>query len=50
MARLAVAEPWPSQRYDRAVSLWDEYVDADPSRFLQSCRRGSPARADETNR
>ena len=38
--RLAAAEPWPSARYDRAVSLWDEYVDADPSRFIQSHLQG----------
>ncbi|MBK8253204.1 MAG: hypothetical protein IPK82_11130 [Polyangiaceae bacterium] len=40
LERLAAAEPWPSARYDRAVSLWDEYVDPDPSRFIQSCVQG----------
>jgi len=27
-------------RYDSAVRLWDEYVDTDPSSFIESCRPG----------
>lgn len=42
LSRLAAAEPWPSPRYDRAVTLWDEYVDADPTSFVESCLQGVP--------
>jgi hypothetical protein len=38
--RLAQAHAWPRARYDRAVSLWDRYVDANPLRFAQTCARG----------
>jgi hypothetical protein len=37
LERLKTARPWPRARYDRAVRLWDQYVDADPSRFVRSC-------------
>jgi hypothetical protein len=40
LARLAEARPWPRARYDRAVSLWDRFVDEDLSRFARSCVRG----------
>lgn len=40
LERLRAARPWPSARYDRAVRLWDQYVDSDPSRFVRSCTRG----------
>jgi hypothetical protein len=41
--RLEKARPWPRARYDRAVSLWDRYVDANPLPFVQSCARGVKA-------
>ncbi|MEZ4308528.1 MAG: DUF1835 domain-containing protein [Polyangiaceae bacterium] len=40
LERLRSARPWPSARYERAVRLWDQFVDSDPSRFVRSCRRG----------
>jgi hypothetical protein len=40
LERLRAARPWPRARYDRAVRLWDQYVDSDPSRFVRSCTRG----------
>jgi hypothetical protein len=40
LERLRAARPWPRVRYDRAVRLWDQYVDANPSRFVRSCARG----------
>lgn len=40
--RFATAKPWPISHHDRAVSLWDQFVDSDPSRFVQSCLQGVP--------
>jgi hypothetical protein len=40
LARLAEARPWPPARYRRAMELWDQYVDADLSRFVRICARG----------
>ncbi|WP_437954964.1 hypothetical protein WME76_25820 [Sorangium sp. So ce119] len=40
LERIQEARPWPSERYDRAVSLWDMYVDEDPAPFVESCVRG----------
>jgi hypothetical protein len=40
LERLKAARPWPRARYDRAVRLWDQFVDANPSRFVRSCTRG----------
>ncbi len=40
LERLAGASPWPQARYDRAVSLWDSYVDANPLTFVESCIQG----------
>ncbi|WP_437655340.1 hypothetical protein [Sorangium sp. So ce1182] len=34
------AQPWPRERYDRAIRLWDSYVDENPSPFVESCIRG----------
>jgi hypothetical protein len=42
LERLRAARPWPRARYDRAVRLWDQYVDSNPSRFVRSCTRGVP--------
>lgn len=39
-ALLAQAGPWPGERYDRAVQLWETFVDPDPSRFALLCARG----------
>lgn len=41
LARLAAARPWPRARYDRAVRLWERYVDPDPLPFVRSCLRGA---------
>ncbi len=40
LSRLAVARPFPRARYDRAASLWEQYVDPDFSRFARTCARG----------
>ncbi|WP_437833666.1 DUF1835 domain-containing protein [Sorangium sp. So ce1153] len=40
LARIDRACPWPRERYDRAVSLWDSYVDENPLPFVESCVRG----------
>jgi hypothetical protein len=40
LALLAQAEPWPGERYDRAVQLWETFVDPDPSRFALLCAHG----------
>jgi hypothetical protein len=40
LTRLAEARAWPRARYQHAVSLWHQYVDADPSRFSRTCARG----------
>ncbi|KYF69355.1 hypothetical protein BE15_01615 [Sorangium cellulosum] len=40
LERIEEARPWPRERYDRAVSLWDMYVDEDPAPFVESCVRG----------
>lgn len=42
LQRLSAAQPWPSPRFDRAVSLWEEFVDSDPTSFVQSCLQGAP--------
>lgn len=36
------ARPMRPARYDRAVSLWDKYVDPNPLRFARACARGVP--------
>jgi len=36
------ARPLRPARYDRAVSLWDKYVDPNPLRFARACARGVP--------
>jgi hypothetical protein len=41
-AHLVAARPWPHERYDQAVKLWEQYVSADPRRFARSCLRGVP--------
>ncbi|WP_437983973.1 hypothetical protein [Sorangium sp. So ce117] len=38
--RLGKARPWPPERYDCAVRLWDSYVDENPLSFAESCRAG----------
>lgn len=38
--RLGRAQPWSAERYDRAVRLWDSYVDEEPLRFVESCIAG----------
>lgn len=40
LARLEHARPLPPARYDRAVSLWDKYVDPNLLRFARACMRG----------
>ena len=40
LAHLPRARPWPRDRYDHAVKLWEQFVDADPRRFARSCLRG----------
>ncbi|XXY14748.1 hypothetical protein WME88_41575 [Sorangium sp. So ce216] len=40
LARIDQASCWPSERYDRAVCLWDSYVDENPSRFVENCTGG----------
>ncbi|WP_437591088.1 hypothetical protein [Sorangium sp. So ce1000] len=38
--RLAKARPWPVERHDRAVRLWESYADENPLPFVESCARG----------
>ncbi|WP_437740633.1 DUF1835 domain-containing protein [Sorangium sp. So ce302] len=38
--RLAKSCPWPVERYDRAVRLWESYADEDPLPFVESCMAG----------
>ncbi|WP_437658769.1 hypothetical protein [Sorangium sp. So ce1182] len=38
--RLDKACPWPVERYDRAVRLWDSYADENLLPFVESCARG----------
>ncbi|KYF73243.1 hypothetical protein BE17_31965 [Sorangium cellulosum] len=40
LERLDKAQPWPRERYDRAVQLWVMYADANPLLFVESCIRG----------
>jgi hypothetical protein len=40
LARLGRARPLRPARYDRAVSLWDKYVDPNLLRFARACKRG----------
>lgn len=38
--RLDKACPWPVERYDGAVRLWDSYADENLLPFVESCARG----------
>ncbi|XXX43437.1 DUF1835 domain-containing protein [Sorangium sp. So ce119] len=38
--RLGKARPWPVERCERAVRLWESYVDENPLPFVESCTRG----------
>ncbi|WP_437753229.1 hypothetical protein [Sorangium sp. So ce1389] len=38
--RLDKAQSWSAERYDRAVRLWDGYVDENPLSFVESCITG----------
>jgi hypothetical protein len=38
--RLDKARPWPVERYDRAVRLWESYAEEDPLPFIESCIAG----------
>ncbi|WP_437886498.1 hypothetical protein [Sorangium sp. So ce307] len=38
--RLGKARPWPVERCERAVRLWESYVDENPLPFMESCTRG----------
>ncbi|WP_437980765.1 hypothetical protein [Sorangium sp. So ce117] len=40
LERLDKARPWPRERYDRAVRLWERYVDTNPLPFIERCTRG----------
>lgn len=40
LERLSAARPWPRARHDRAVQLWEKYVDVDPLPLVRACRRG----------
>jgi hypothetical protein len=40
LKRLERAYPWRPARHDRAVALWDKYVDANLQRFARACKRG----------
>lgn len=40
LERLSKARPWPRERYDGAVRLWEMYADADPRPFIQNCAHG----------
>ncbi|WP_437490333.1 hypothetical protein WME75_13460 [Sorangium sp. So ce1014] len=38
--RLEKAQPWSAERYDRAIRLWDSYVDENPLPLVENCIRG----------
>lgn len=40
LARVETTSRWPSERYERAVGLWDGYVDESPISFVESGVRG----------
>lgn len=40
LERLDKASSWSCERYERAVCLWDQYVDENPLPFVESCVRG----------
>jgi hypothetical protein len=40
LQQFARARPFSTARFDRAVSLWNKYTDANPSAFVRSCRSG----------
>ncbi|WP_437306027.1 hypothetical protein [Sorangium sp. So ce388] len=40
LERVGKALPWPRERYDRAVRLWDSYVDENPLPFVENCLHG----------
>lgn len=35
--RLEKARPWPVERYERAIRLWEAYADESPLHFVDSC-------------
>jgi hypothetical protein len=39
-AHLSAARPCTRERYDKAVALWEKFVDPDPRPFVRSCRQG----------
>ncbi|XXT14795.1 hypothetical protein WME94_31565 [Sorangium sp. So ce429] len=41
LERLDNAQPWPRERYERAIHLWDRYVDENPLLFVESCVHGA---------
>ncbi|MGK4000640.1 hypothetical protein [Sorangium sp. So ce1024] len=38
--RLSKARPWSVERHDRAIRLWESYVDDNPLPFVESCING----------
>ncbi|WP_437869606.1 hypothetical protein [Sorangium sp. So ce363] len=38
--RLDKARPWPVERYERAIGLWESYADESPLSFVESCIAG----------
>ncbi|WP_437894409.1 DUF1835 domain-containing protein [Sorangium sp. So ce124] len=38
--RLSKARPWSGDRYERAIRLWESYVDENPLPFVESCITG----------
>ncbi|AUX34734.1 MULTISPECIES: DUF1835 domain-containing protein [Sorangium] len=40
LERIGNACPWPRERHDRVIGLWDSYVDETPLPFVESCIRG----------
>ncbi|WP_437776339.1 hypothetical protein [Sorangium sp. So ce1097] len=38
--RLGKARPWSGERYERAIRLWESYVDENPLPFVESCIAG----------
>ncbi|KYF92633.1 hypothetical protein BE17_17375 [Sorangium cellulosum] len=38
--RIGEARPWPRERYQRAVSLWDSYTHESPLLFVERCIHG----------
>ncbi|WP_437313706.1 hypothetical protein [Sorangium sp. So ce385] len=40
LGRLSKAQPWSRERHERAIRLWENYVDENPLPFVENCITG----------